>query len=183
MRGCQYLRLGVHKWIISGNGHHQWKFNNIISKNGFHWLKFNNIIIWRWIIESMNDQGILRLYFDLNYIMILNDKVYSIKCNVKKLWCNGDPSTPHPIHASFNSPFKTYSCLVWFLEMSKIVVNFLHDHNTRRHEVAKHAKVVFEDNNNSVAIDVKKFFAKDCHVFWMWQWNASIITTRPNDKT
>jgi hypothetical protein len=25
--------------------------------------------------------------------------------------------------------------LVWFLEMSKIVVNFFHDHNTRRHEV------------------------------------------------
>jgi hypothetical protein len=40
--------------------------------------------------------------------------------------------------------------------MSKIVVNFLHDHDTRRHEVAKHAKMVFEDNNNSIAIDVKK---------------------------
>jgi hypothetical protein len=40
--------------------------------------------------------------------------------------------------------------------MKKNVVNFLHDHDTRRHEVAKHAKMVFENNNNSVAIDVKK---------------------------
>jgi hypothetical protein len=83
MHGCQYLQLSGHKWVVSRNGDYQWKFNNIISKNGYHWLKFNNIIISRWITQSMNNQGILRLYFDLNYIMVLIDKVHFIKCNVR----------------------------------------------------------------------------------------------------
>jgi hypothetical protein len=103
----------------------------------------------------MNIQGIFKFYFDhLNDIMVLNDKVHSI--NVKWLWCTEDPSTQHLIHVTFESPFKTYYYLVWFLEMSKIIVIFLHDHDTRRHEIAKHAKMMFEDNYNSMTINVNK---------------------------
>jgi hypothetical protein len=40
--------------------------------------------------------------------------------------------------------------------MSKIIVIFLHDHDTRRHEVAKHAKMMFEDNCNTMTINVNK---------------------------
>jgi hypothetical protein len=40
--------------------------------------------------------------------------------------------------------------------MSKIVINFLHDHDTRKHEVAKHAKMVLKNNNNFVIIDDNK---------------------------
>jgi ribosomal protein L23 len=60
------------------------------------------------------------------------------------------------MHVTFDFPFKTYYYVVWFLEMNKIIFIFLHDHDIRKQEVAKHVKMMFKDNCNSMTINVNK---------------------------